>query len=102
MMSLPVAADGKEDMEEDDDVSGSGSGSGSGDGYKVVDPDLSFTPPTRKPVVVRTHTPPRAEYPREDRPSSRAPSAHVQSTLPLVTTLLLLLSVLAATGHMTS
>jgi len=101
MMSLPVAADGKEDMEEDD-VSGSGSGSGSGDGYKVVDPDLSFTQPTRKPVVVRTHTPPRAEYPREDRPSS-APSAHVQSTLPLVTLLLLLLvSVLAATGHITS
>jgi len=99
-MSLPVAADGKEDMEEDD-VSGSGSGSGSGDGYKVVDPDLSFTQPTRKPVVVRTHTPPRGEYPREDRPYSSAPSAHVQSTLPLVT-ILLLASVLAATGHMTS
>lgn len=83
-------SDGKEDMEEDD-VSGSGSGSGSGDGYKIVDPDLSFTQTTRKPVVVRTHMPPRSEYPLEDRPHSSARSAHVQYILPLVTILLLVI-----------
>ena len=86
MIYLPVVADGREDME-DDDLSGSGSGSGSGDGYKIIDQDITFTQTTGRPFVIRTQHPPESRYPT-DSTGGAARSAHVQYTLPVALLLL--------------